>query len=136
TPEEAVADATVVVTATTSEKPVFPAEALAPGTVVIGVGAYSAAQQEIPAGALHRAAKVFGDVPSEVAGIGDVVEAGLSPEEIVPFADVFSGQAGRSSGEEILIMESVGSAVLDAAAGGYILEAARAADVGTIVDLE
>lgn len=134
-PAAAVAEATVVVTATTSDEPVFPAEALSAGTLVIGVGAYSGDQQEVPAGALTRAARVFGDVPSEVATIGDVVQAGLTQADLVPLADVFAGVAGRESDEEILVVESVGSAVLDAAAGEYVLGAAEAADVGTTVDL-
>ena len=135
TPSAAVESATVVVTATTSEEPVFPSEALSPGTLVIGVGAFSAGQQELAAGVLQRADRVFADVPTEVAEIGDVVGAGLSLDDLVSFADVFEGAAGRENNDEILVMESVGSAVLDAAAGEYVLEAATAADVGTTVNL-
>jgi len=133
-PTAAVTDADAVVTATTSETPVFDGDDLAPGTVVVAVGAYTPEMTEIDARTVERAATVFADVPEEVAVIGDV-DGRIDAGDLVPFGDLMRGRAGRSDPESILLVESVGSAVLDAAAAEAVHEAAVAADVGTSVDL-
>lgn len=131
----AVQGADVVVTATTASAPVFPSEALDPGTLVVAVGAYSAETRELDATTIERAARVFADVPAEVAEIGDLADSGLDAADLVPFSAVLAGEAGRRDPGEILIVESVGTAVLDAATGEYLLEAAAAAGAGTEVPL-
>lgn len=133
-PAAAVVDAEAVVTATTSERPVFDGDDLAPGTVVVAVGAYTPEMTEIDARTVERAATVFADVPEEVATIGDV-DGRIDADDLVPFGDVLRGRAGRGDPEAILLVESVGSAVLDAAAAEAVHEAAVDADVGTTVDL-
>lgn len=130
-PEAAIEDANVVVTATTSQTPVFPGEKLEPGTLVVGIGAYTAGMQEIDATTFDRAARVFADVPEEVAETGDVREAGLDADDLHPFSAVFEGAAGRGNPDEIIVVESVGSAVMDAATAGLVYEKAVEADVGT-----
>lgn len=127
----AVADASVVVTATTSESPVFSADALSAGTVVIAVGAYNETMQELEAETFDRAERVFADVPTEVAQIGDLRQTILSEEHLVPLSEVLEGNTGRRSADEILIVESVGTAVLDVATAAEIYEAAKATTVGT-----
>jgi alanine dehydrogenase len=134
-PEDALADATVVVTATTSTEPVFPGTALEPGTLVVAVGAYTAEMQELDARTFERAACVFADVPGEVAGIGDALGASLDEEDLIPLSEVFEGQGGRESDDDILVVESVGTAVLDAATADYVLSAAEREGVGTVVPL-
>ena len=131
-PRRAVAEASVVVTATTATEPVFPGDALAPGTLVVAVGAYTEETCELDETTIERAARVFADVPEEVAGIGDI-RGRLTEDELVPLSEVFEGRAGRESDEEILVVDSVGSAVLDAAAAEHVLERAEAESVGTVV---
>lgn len=127
----AVRDATVVVTATTSTEPVFPADALAPGTLVVAVGAYESGMQELEPATFDRAARAFADVPEEVATIGDVAATDLTEADLVPMAALFDGTAGRESTEEIVVVESVGTAALDVAAATEVYEAAREAGLGT-----
>ena len=130
-PEDAVSDANVVVTATTSPEPVFPPEALQAGTLVVAVGAYTAELQELAPEVFDRAARVFADVPEEAAGIGDVRASTLGESDLIPLSDVLDGAAGRERDDEILVVESVGSAVLDVAAASEVYDAARDAGVGT-----
>jgi alanine dehydrogenase len=132
-PDAAIEDANVVVTATTSPSPVFPGENLEPGTLVVAIGAYTADMQEIDATTFERAARVFADVPEEVAAIGDAIEAGLEVEDLLPFSSVFEGEAGRETDDEIVVVDSVGSAVMDAATAGLVYERAVEEDVGTNV---
>ncbi len=134
-PEAALADANVVVTATTASAPVFPGSALEPGTLVVAVGAYTAETRELDAETFSRAARVFADVPEEVAEIGDLRGTGLDVDDLLPLSDVFEGIAGREAADEILVVESVGTAVLDAAAAARVVERAAAAGVGTGVEL-
>ena len=139
-PDAAVDAATVVVTATTSRTPVFPGDALAPGTVVIAIGAFTDDMRELDARTLERAAQVFGDVPAEAATTGDLADAWVSADEVQPlsalFDDEVSEPAGRMADDELIVVESVGSAVLDAAASEHVLERARNGDVGVTVTLE
>jgi alanine dehydrogenase len=132
-PRKAVAGATVVVTATTATEPVFRGTDLDPGTLVVAVGAYTAETCELDETTVARAARVFADVPEEVAGIGDI-DGRLPAEELVPLSDVFEGRAGRDAADEILVVDSVGSAVLDAAAAEHLLDRAEERDVGTVVE--
>jgi len=134
-PEAAVAGANVVVTATTATEPVFPADALEPGALVVAVGAYTAEMRELEPTVFDRTARAFADVPEEVAGIGDARAAGLEAEDFVPFSEVFEGRAGRESADETLVVESVGTAVLDAATAEWVYERAVESGVGTSVAL-
>jgi len=126
--EAAVRDADVVVTATTSETPVFPGEALADGTLVVAVGAYEAGMCELDRATFERADQVFADVPDEVAAIGDIVDNGVDPARLTPLSVVFEGDAGRESADEVIVVESVGSAVLDTATANYLWSEASAKD--------
>ncbi|ELZ10277.1 ornithine cyclodeaminase family protein [Natrialba aegyptia] len=132
-PRDAVADATVVVTATTSSEPVFPGDELAPGTLVIAVGAYTPEMRELDDETVERAARIFGDVPEEAAETGDL--RGHVDREVEPVGAVIAGDRGREADEEILVVESVGSAVLDAASAEAIFDRAVSRDVGTKVAL-
>lgn len=133
-PVEAVEGATVVVTATTATEPVFPGSALEPGTVVVASGAFSAETRELDVETFERAARVFADVPAEVAEIGDLLATDLEASALVPFSDVLEGAAGREGDAEILVVESVGSAVFDAAAAAHVLTEAESREVGTVVE--
>ena len=132
-PEAAVTDASVVVTATTSTAPVFPGEALAPDALVVAVGAYSPEMRELDATTVERADRVFAD-SEEAVETGDLRESGLTAEDLVPLGEALAGRAGRTGGE-LLVVASVGSAVLDAAAATHLYGAARAADRGTDLPL-
>ncbi|NEU58873.1 ornithine cyclodeaminase family protein [Halorussus sp. MSC15.2] len=134
-PEDAVRGANVVVTATTATDPVFPGAALDPGALVVAVGAYTAEMRELDAETFERASRVFADVPEEVAEIGDALEADLAADDLVPFSAVLEGRAGRDSGDDILVVESVGTAVLDAAAAEHVFGVAEEKGVGIEVSL-
>ncbi|WP_290815974.1 ornithine cyclodeaminase family protein [Halovivax sp.] len=128
-PREAISDATVVVTATTSREPVFPGDALEEGALVIAVGAYTPEMRELDADAIERAATVFADVPDEAGETGDLRP--FSDLEPVPFGAVLAGESGRSSADDVLVLASVGTAVLDAASSEHVVERATERDAGS-----
>lgn len=127
-PRETVEDADVVITTTTSTEPVFPGDALATGALVVAVGAYTAEMRELDERTVERATRVFADVPEEARETGDLREH--DDLEVVPFGDVLVGRTDRPSSEEVLVLESVGSAVLDAAAATFVFERAEERGLG------
>ncbi len=129
TPIEAVSDASVVVTATTSHEPVFPADALRSDALVIAVGAYTEEMQEIEASVVEAASLVLADVPEEVATIGDIAKSAFDPDELIPLGSLLAGEITAPT-HELILVESVGSAVLDAAAAELLLEQAIEEDIG------
>jgi alanine dehydrogenase len=128
---EAVEGADAVITATTSREPVFPADALSEGVLVVAVGAYTTEMQELDPD-VFEGARVFADVPEEAAETGDLLAADVT--DPTPLSDVFEGVVGRTNDDEIVVVASVGSAVLDAAAAGLLYGRAVEADAGQSVE--
>ncbi len=128
---EAITDADVVVTATTATEPVFDGENLADGTLVVAVGAYTAETRELDGRTVERAAAIYADVPGEAAETGDFPSH--EADDLIPFASVLSGDAGREFADDVLVVASVGTAVLDAVAAEHVYDRAEREDVG--VDL-
>lgn len=128
-PDAAVEDASVVVTATTSRKPVFAAEALRDDAVVVAIGAYTREMQEIEATVIESASTVYADVPSEVTKIGDLRATDLDETDLVPLGMLLSDENEPPTGTHVV--ESVGSAVLDAAAAEHLFTNAVETEVGT-----
>ncbi len=134
-PRAAVEGANVIVTATTATEPVFPGESLDPGCLVIAIGAYTGEKRELDTATFERAARVFADVPDEVAGIGDLLATDLAAEDLIPFSRLFTDPIEPSDPTDIVIVESVGTAVLDAATAEHLYSAAERSGAGTEVDL-
>jgi alanine dehydrogenase len=130
----AVEGADVVVTATTATEPVFPAEKLASDALVVAVGAYTDEMQELPPVVLERAQQVFADVPAEVAETGDVLAAELGEDDLVSFG-AFLDDVGERDQTDPVVVLSVGSATLDAAAGTSIYQRAREQNSGVDISL-
>lgn len=134
-PSAAVEGADVVVTATTATEPVFPAEALDAGTLVVAVGAFTAEMQELEPAVFERATHTFADVPTEVAEIGDALAADITADDLVPLGRLLEPDADWSTSDSLLVVESVGSAVLDAAASTMVYERALERGRGTEMEL-
>ncbi len=134
-PAAAVSGADVVVTATTATEPVFPPDALDPGTLVVAVGAFTAEMQELDPAVLDRSETVFADVPDEAAETGDLLAADRDADTLVPLGDALADGYDRRSDEAILTVASVGSATLDAAASARIYKTAVEAGAGTDLSL-
>ena len=141
TPAEALRDADVVCTATTSSVPVFDDADLKPGAHVSAVGAYTHEMQEIPAETVVRAKVVVDSRVASLAEAGDLIiplEEGLMAEADIhgEIGEVASGHiAGRESDSEVTFFKSVGLAVQDVAVAELILHRAVALGLGVEVDL-
>lgn len=140
-PEKAVAGAEVIVTATDSQKPVFPGGVIREGVHVNAIGAFTPEMAEVDEDLVVRA-KVVVDLRATVmAEAGDLVQAmkdgAFSLEDIhAELGEVVSGdRPGRVSSTEITLFKSVGNAVQDVAAACRVLDVASRKDVGTLVEV-
>ncbi len=138
--KDAIENADIICTATTSTKPVFADKDLKAGTHISAVGSYTPEMQEVPAETLQRA-KIF--VDSRAASLeeaGDLIQpirAGLFDEAHIcgELGEVVSGRiSGRQSNEAITYFKSVGIAVQDAMAAQIALTNARKMNIGKEVD--
>ena len=141
TPAEAVRQADVICTATTSTRPVFTDADVRPGTHVNAIGAYTPQMQEIPAETVVRAKVVIDHRKASLAEAGDLLlplRQGLMTEDHIyaELGEIAAGlKPGRTSPEEVTLFKSVGVAVQDVAAASAVLEAARRLGLGTEVTL-
>lgn len=141
TPAEAVREADVICTATTSSVPVFDDADVRPGTHINAVGAYTPQMREVPTETVLRAKVVIDHRTASLAEAGDLLipirEGRMTEAHIwAELGEIVAGlKAGRTSPEEVTLFKSVGVAVQDVAAAAAVLEAARRENLGTEVDL-
>ena len=139
-PKEAIENADIICTATTSSIPVFDDQDVKRGTHISGVGGYRADMQEIPSATMQRA-KIYVDSRSaSLEEAGDLIQpirAGLFDESHIcgELGEVILGKVpGRQSQEEITCFKSVGIAVQDAIAAQVALNNARKMNIGKEVE--
>jgi ornithine cyclodeaminase len=140
-PAQAVRQADVVCTATTSTTPVFDDADLKPGVHVNAIGAYTPEMQEIPARTVARARVVVDSRSASLAEAGDLIiplKQGLITKASIhgEIGEVAAGQIpGRLSDQEVTLFKSVGLAVQDVAVAQLILRRAGERGLGIEVDL-
>lgn len=139
---EAVKDADIITTVTTSPKPVFDMEDVKPGVHINGVGSYTPKMQEIPAELFKKADKIFLDtrdgVLNESGDLINPIQEGLISKDDVTgeLGELIAGKvAGRESKEEITIFKTTGSAVLDLVVAKEIYKKAIEKNAGTNIEL-
>lgn len=141
-PEEAVTDADIITTVTTSPQATFPHEAVKAGAHVNGVGAYTPEMHEIPGELLARADKiVFDTMEGVLAEAGDIITP--LKEELIQESDIdgvlgeviLGDITGREHSNQITVFKTVGTAVLDVVTAAEILNKAKEAGVGQQIDL-
>ena len=132
---DAIRGSDVVVTCTPATQSFVQQEDVAPGTFIAAVGADDSHKQEIDP-ALLASAKVVGDSFQQICSIGDTQHAiakGLMQKESVyaELCEVVAGKkAGRTNEAEIIVFDSTGVAIEDAAAATILYEKALTAGAG------
>jgi ornithine cyclodeaminase len=134
---EAVENADVVVTATTSRQPILNRSWIRPGTHINAIGCAVAATREIDTATI-AAATVFADSKEAVmAEAGDYIiaaaEHAIGPAHIrASLGDILVGSApGRTSPAEITLFKSVGLAIEDLYAARHAYALAQQHGVGS-----
>jgi ornithine cyclodeaminase len=94
---DAVADADIVVCATTAADALFRAEDVRDTACVLAIGSHEPHRRELPAALLGRAGAVVEDVATALREAGDVImavaEGALEPDRLLALADVVTGRA-------------------------------------------
>lgn len=140
-PHQAASEADIICTATTSSSPVFEDKSLRPGVHINGIGSYTPAMQEIPAGTVQRALLFVDSLSAAWEEAGDLIiplRQGLIKKTHVrgEIGELACGQVrGRTGRQEITLFKSVGVAVQDMAVARIILDAAISRNLGQEIDL-
>ena len=141
TAEEAVRDADVVCTVTSSAQPVVERAWLKPGAHVNAVGSSIPTARELDTATMAAAALFVDRRESTVNEAGDYLfplrEGALDESHIrAELGDVLIGAAeGRRNPDELTVFKSLGLAVEDLAAAERVLIRAEAENAGSVVSL-
>ncbi|HSO20590.1 MAG TPA: hypothetical protein VLT88_14095, partial [Desulfosarcina sp.] len=133
-PKSAVAQADIVLAATTSKTPLFDGSDLKPGTHVTGVGSFTPVMQEVDETTIRRARVVVDQREAAMAEAGDLIlgKAVVDAE----IGEIINGdKPARRDDEEITFFKSVGLAVQDAVTAAAVLKAAQKKALGTVIDM-
>ena len=134
--DEAVEDADMIITVTSSPVPVFDATKVKAGATLSCVGTFQPEKHEMDPRILDRASKVFCDQREAVLGeSGDLIipinEGTFDADRVVNLGDVINGiAAGRENDDEIIVFETVGVGAQDLIASKVIYDKAVAAGAG------
>jgi len=140
-PAQAVREADIICTATTSFKPVFNDDDLKQGVHINGVGSYTPEMQEIPSETVVRSKVVVDSRSACLAEAGDLIiplKEGLITEDHIhgEIGEVAAGVlAGRESDYEVTFFKSVGLAVQDVAVAELIRQKAEELGLGADVEI-
>jgi ornithine cyclodeaminase len=136
-----VAEADVVVCATTAAKPILHGAALRPGTFVAAVGANRVDAREVNSMTIARASKRVIDSRADcLKQAGDLQiplgEGILRDEDIAEIAEVVAGQRpGRDNASEITYYKSIGVPIQDLYTAQQIEARAIEAQIGTVLEI-
>ncbi len=139
-PDQAVRDADIVWTATTSSTPTFSEASVAPGTHIVGIGSFQPSMIEIEPSILESASIFIDQSEACWSEAGEMIAARaqglLDADDVRELGEIVLGlHPGRISDEEITVFKSVGIATQDAVASSIALDKAKSLGVGTTVTL-
>jgi ornithine cyclodeaminase/alanine dehydrogenase-like protein (mu-crystallin family) len=139
--EEAVRQADIIVTVTTSCEPVVRRDWLAPGAHINAIGTFSPKARELDTATMASSSIFVDRRESALNEAGDYLiaagEGAIGPDNILAeLGEVLIGQhAGRTSADEITVFKSLGLAMEDLAAAEYCYQKAVATDGGRQVSI-
>jgi ornithine cyclodeaminase len=121
--EEVARECRLIVTATAARTPLFPADAVRPGTHITAVGADMPGKQELDPALFKRAGAIVLDDRAQCIHHGEfgyaVRSGGVDQNAGVLLGDVLAGKApGRTRDRDITIADLTGVAVQDVAIAG------------------
>jgi ornithine cyclodeaminase/alanine dehydrogenase-like protein (mu-crystallin family) len=139
--KDAVRGADVIVLATSSAVPVIQGNWVAPGALVISLGAHEPGMREMDPALTAQARVIVDSRAAALVEAGDIVQGireghfteghiGAELGEVI-----LGGVAGRRTNEEIVIFKSLGMAVEDVAAARLVLARAKEQGIGREISL-
>ncbi len=141
TPEEAVRNANLICTTTSSRQPIVQSDWIASGAHINAVGACFPTARELDSATIARSRLFVDRLESAMNEAGDFLipkqEGSIGDDHIQgEIGDVLLGRKkGRTSREEITVFKSLGIAVEDLASANFLYDRASAKDKGTAVEV-
>lgn len=129
-PEQAVREADLIITATASRQPLIKAEWLEPGVQITAMGSDGPEKQELYPEVLARADFIFCDSVNQCRHLGEVhhaLQVGVISEDKISgeIGELVLGRkVGRRSAEDITVADLTGLGIQDAAIAGLFLSLA------------
>lgn len=130
----------VIVTCTPAKKPFLKAGFVKPGTFIAAVGGDSPDKRELEADLFHKN-RVYCDIVDQCARVGELhhaIEAGVMKvsDTAGELGEIVAGRIdGRTDNDEIIIYDSTGTAIQDAAAAALCYETAIKTGAGQTINL-
>ena len=126
---EAVADADLICTCTTSEEPLFDGSLLRPGVHVNAIGSHRPDARELDTETVRRGRVVVETRDAALAEAGElaipIAEGAIDPGHVVAdLAETVRGAAVRASPQDVTVFKGVGMAFEDLAVARAIVDAA------------
>jgi ornithine cyclodeaminase len=140
-PDQALEGVDIIVTATTSSRPVFDGKLLKEGMHINAIGAFKPEMQEVDEETICRARIFVDSVQACLEEAGDLIiplRKGLIQEKdiLAELGEVVAGKKpGRGAAREITYFKSVGNAVQDVSVAQAIYQRAQGKNLGQDVEL-
>ncbi|KAI0665601.1 NAD-P-binding protein [Trametes maxima] len=145
---DAVRQANIIITATSSTRPLFPSKAVQKGTHLCLIGSYKPEMHEIDTDLVKRAGVVIVDQKAAcLQEAGELIEAELSDADLVELGELFDYRAKDLSwipregpieeiqtAGDVTIFKSVGVGVQDVAIACAVVERALREKIGVLID--
>ena len=139
--QDTVRDADIVITATTSMKPIVSGSWLLPGAHINAIGANFAQKRELETDAVDRAAVIAVDsIQQANIESGDLIQAfgddNSRWQQVRELSEIVAGKRpGRKTPEQITLFKSNGIASWDLAVAAYVFERAEKEGRGRKIEL-
>ncbi|HLF27833.1 MAG TPA: ornithine cyclodeaminase [Anaerolineae bacterium] len=137
---EAIREADIICTATSSATPVIGPADVRPGTHINGIGSYTPDMREVDPELVKQSRVIVDQRQAALAEAGEVIaciaNGALQESQLIELGEVVNGvRPGRTHPEQITFFKSVGLAAQDIAAAQQALTAALHKKIGVSVNL-
>lgn len=140
-PEQVVKGSDIIVTVTTSKKPIFDGNWVEEGTHINGIGSYEPFARELDTTTIKRASKVVVDAyDAAMVEAGDVIipikERAVTANHVYAQLGelVAKIKLGRTDDKEITVFKTVGTAIQDVSTAIWVYTMAKAKGIGLEFD--
>jgi ornithine cyclodeaminase/alanine dehydrogenase-like protein (mu-crystallin family) len=135
TVRSAVATASLVVTCTPTQRPILDIQDLSDDVLILAMGADSPGKRELSDGAFGGVSRVYADAPDAARLVGECAALSADAQGPVALGASLAAAPRADTVTGRTIFDSVGSAVVDAAVAGLLVDNAAARGVGQPIEL-
>lgn len=139
TPDKAIKQADVIITATTSSEPVLPNDPdILSGKLIIGVGSFQPTMREFPEALYEVASRILVDSSDAIDESGDIAtplqKEWISEQDVQTFSSYLKEEKTMMAKGETIVFKSTGMALFDNVVASVVYESAIKGRVGITLD--